>query len=174
MNQSQKKVKLAKKGYLPDFSLGVAYSQRDELQTGGTGVDFISGMFSLNLPIYFWKKQKKEVEENKLNEISILFRYENVRQQIYKELDQTLSDLKKNQQRIKLYQAGIIPQGSRALQSALSAYQVDKVDFLTLVSNQMTLFNDQLEYYKALSDYHKNLALLELLIGVELNHIIEK
>ena len=55
----------------------------------------------------------------------------------------------------------IIPQASQPLNSAIPCYQVDKVDFITLLNNQMTLFNYELEYYKVLPNYLKNIAQLE-------------
>ncbi|MEJ2635695.1 MAG: TolC family protein [Calditrichia bacterium] len=168
LGQSSKKVDLAKKGYLPDFSLGAAYTQRDVLENGSGGVDFLSGTFSVSLPVYFWKKQKKNVEENRFNELSVQQRYESVRRQVYRNLQTSLTDLQKNGKRLKLYEEAIIPQASQTLQSALSAYQVDKVDFLTLVDSQMMLFNYELEYYRAVADYHKNLADLEAQTGANL------
>ena len=39
------------------------------------GVDFLSGMFNLSIPLYFWKKQKKNVEENKLGEAKRIYSY---------------------------------------------------------------------------------------------------
>jgi outer membrane protein TolC len=165
ITQSNQKVQLANKSYLPDFSLGVAYTQREVLQNGMGGVDFLSGMFNISIPIYFWKKQRKNVAENKFNEISVRYFYEGVQQKIYGELDITLSEIDKNRQRLDLYKDAIIPLASQALKSSLAAYQVDKVDFLTLVSNQLTLFNYELEYFRALSDYFINIAKLGALVG---------
>jgi outer membrane protein TolC len=171
ITQSNQKVQLANKSYLPDFSLGVAYTQREVLQNGMGGVDFLSGMFNISIPIYFWKKQRKNVAENKFNEISVRYFYEGVQQKIYGELDITLSEIDKNRQRLDLYKDAIIPLASQALKSSLAAYQVDKVDFLTLVSNQLTLFNYELEYFRALSDYFINIAKLGALVGTNFENL---
>lgn len=168
VQKSQHEVQLAKKSFLPDFSLGVAYTQRDVLTSGMGGVDFLSGSISVNLPIYFWSKQSKQVEESRYNEISAEQKYEFIQRQIGSELESKLSELNKNRRLIELYKSGIISQASQAVKSALAAYQVDKVDFLTLVTNQMTLFNYELEYYRFLTDYYKNKAELEALVGTKL------
>ena len=102
VNQSERKVQLAKKEYMPDFSLGVAYSQREVLQNGMGGVDFVSGMFSMNVPLYFWRKQGKKVEENQLARISSEEKYSNVRNQVYSELDRVLNDIEKNKRLVEL------------------------------------------------------------------------
>jgi outer membrane protein TolC len=71
LKQSRQKIRLAEKQYLPDFRLAVAYTQREILKNGDPGVDFFSAMMTLNIPLYFWKKQNKQVEESRYNEISI-------------------------------------------------------------------------------------------------------
>jgi outer membrane protein TolC len=48
-------------------------------------------------------------------------------------------------------------------------YQTDKVDFLTLVNNQITLFNYELDYCRVISDYNKDLANLEYVTGIQLS-----
>ncbi len=167
VQKSQQEVSLAKKSYLPDFSLGVAYTQRDVLTSGIGGIDFFSGSISINLPLYFWKKQSKNVEESKYNEISATHKYEFIQRQIEGELESKLSVLNRNRRLIDLYKSGIIPQASQTVKSALAAYQVNKVDFLTLVNNQKSLFNYELDYYRILSDYYKNIAELEALVGTK-------
>ncbi len=50
--QSKLKIDLAKKDYWPNIGVFVAYTQRDELENGNPGYDFVSGGISLNIPIY--------------------------------------------------------------------------------------------------------------------------
>jgi len=168
LQQSEKKVKLSKKDYLPDFSLGVAYTQREQLQNGMGGVDFVSGMFSMNLPIYFWKKQDKKFEESQYSEKMVQDKFADVRNQVYFNLDKTASEVKKNYRLMDLYKKGIIPQATQSLNSAISGYQTDMVDFLTLLNNQITLFNFELDYYRILKDYVKGIAELEAETGTNL------
>ena len=159
--------KLAKKGYMPDFSLGVAYTQRDDLLTGMKMYDFFSTEVSMNLPLYFYKKQSKNVQEKQLQLASVEEKYVAIKNEVLFQIENTLSDLKKDEKLLDLYKTGIIPQASQSLNSAMSGYQVDKVDFLTLLNNQMTLFNYELEYYRILADHEKNLANLEAAVGQE-------
>jgi len=166
--KSHHEVKLAKKSYLPDFSLEMAYMQRDDLISGMAGIDFLSGSIRINLPIYFWKKQSREVEESKYNDLSITQKYEYILREIERELESKWSELDKNRRLLELYKGGILTQASQAVKSALAAYQVDKVDFLTLVNNQTNLFQYELDYHRILSDYYKNIAELEALVGKEL------
>lgn len=168
LQQSEKKVKLSKKDYLPDFSLGVAYTQREQLQNGMGGVDFVSGMFSINLPLYFWKKQDKKVEESQYSTKMVQEKLADVYNQVYFNLDKIASEVRKNYRLMDLYQKGIIPQATQSLNSAISGYQTDKVDFLTLLNNQITLFNFELDYYRILNDYVNGIAELEAETGTNL------
>ncbi|MFZ0391548.1 MAG: TolC family protein, partial [Calditrichia bacterium] len=167
LKQSRKKVDLAKKGYLPDFKLGVAYTQREALQNGMPGVDFVSGLFTMEVPLYFWKKQKKNIEENRYSQIALQKKYEDVKNQVFSKLDQKFTEIQKNEKLLQLYKTGIIPLANQSLESALSGYQTDRVDFLTLLNNQITIFNYELEYYRVFSDLFKNLAELQALTGFD-------
>ena len=69
---------------------------------------------------------------------------------------------------IKLYQKDIIPQAKASLDSAMAAYEVGSVDFITLLDSQLTLFNYRLNYYQVLADYEKDLAELEAVVGKRL------
>ena len=168
--QSDHGVHLAQKSYLPDISLGIAYTHRDVLLNGSGGVDYISGSVSLSLPVYFWAKQKKEVEESKLKKISAQQDFENVKQQIESEIEAKFSEMQKNHQLKELYNNRILPQTRQALQSTLGAYQVSKTDFLTLLNSYSTVYNYELEYYRVLTDCQKNQAELEALVGESLDY----
>lgn len=167
--QSRLKVDLAKKDYWPNFGIFLAYTQRDGLQNGAPGYDFLSGGISLSLPIYSGSKQSKKVEETIYNENMIEEKYQQVLNQLSFDLENAYSSLMKNQKLAALFESGIIPQATQSLESALTGYQTDKVDFLTLINNQITLFNYELEYYRVLTDYHKDLADLEYITGVNLS-----
>ncbi|MFN2126725.1 MAG: TolC family protein [Anaerolineales bacterium] len=166
--QSAKKVSLAKKEYLPDFKLGIAYTQRDKLENGMGGIDYLSGLFSVDIPLYFWRKQNKKVEETRYNQDMVQQSYRNVQNQVYADLDKSLSDVEKNYRLLELYKSGIIPQATQSLNAAIAGYQTNKVNFLTLLNNQLTLFNFELDYYRFLSDYRKGIADLEAATGVNL------
>ena len=45
---------------------------------------------------------------------------------------------------------------------------MDKVDFLTLLNNQLTLFKWEIKYHRELTGYEKNLAALENMVGKSL------
>ena len=50
----------------------------------------------------------------------------------------------------------------------MSAYEVGKVDFLTILDNFVTVLDYQVAYYRELTNYQIALTRLEPLVGVEL------
>jgi len=68
----------------------------------------------------------------------------------------------------ELYKNGIIPQSTLSLESAISAYQVGEVDFLTLLNNLVMLFNFELEYFEQVAALNKSLARIEEVSGLDL------
>ncbi len=160
--------KLARKDYLPNFKLSIAYSQRDDLRMGMKMYDFFSAAITLNIPLYFYRKQSKKVQETALNLTMTKEQYNNVKNEVFFQIENALEEAQRDGQLTDLYKTGIIPQATQSLNSAISGYQVDKVDFITMLHNQLTLFNYEIDYYRLLSDFEKKLAELEAIVGKKL------
>jgi outer membrane protein TolC len=69
---------------------------------------------------------------------------------------------------LKLYKERIIPQASMAVESSLANYKVDRVDFLTVLSDINSLFSYELEYVKNLSNLWASAAKIEELTSLEI------
>ena len=78
------------------------------------------------------------------------------------------SMIQRGERQIELYKTGILPQASLQINSAMSAYRVNKADFMTLLDSQMTLYKYELEYHQALTEYEKNVASLGAAIGKQI------
>lgn len=168
VKQSGQQVELARNDRYPDFAVGVAYTQRNELQNGMPGYDFVSAMFNVKIPLFHNKKQDKKVQETRIRQTAMEYRFQNVANTIEQKLQQSLTNLEKNRRLIDLYETGIIPQAEESLESSMAGYQNDRVDFLSLLDSELTLFEFRLDYHRFVADYHKALAELEALTGTEL------
>ena len=69
----------------------------------------------------------------------------------------------------ELFRTAILPQSQQSLRSARSGYQVDKVDFLTLLNNQVTLLNHEIAYYGHVTEHERQVAQLEAATGTSLH-----
>jgi cobalt-zinc-cadmium efflux system outer membrane protein len=168
INKAGAAVKLAHRDLWPNFTLGASYSQRDNLATGMIMHDFFSVTISLNIPLYYKRKQGAKVVEKELDQAAVTAEYKNVRAEVLAEIEGLKAELERNRKRVELYQGGILIQAQQSLESAQTGYQVGKVDFLTLIANWMMVENYELQYFFALADYHKALAGYELSTGGEL------
>jgi len=167
MGRAEAAVKLTRRDYWPNFTLGTSYNQRDNLANGMIMHDFFSVTVSLNIPLYYKRKQGAKVAEKELDRAAVAAEYENARAGVLAEIESLKADLERNRKRVELYQGGILIQAQQSLESALAGYQVGKVDFLTLINNWMMVENYELQYFFALADYRKALAGYELAIGRE-------
>jgi cobalt-zinc-cadmium efflux system outer membrane protein len=75
---------------------------------------------------------------------------------------------KEAQERAALLKTTILPQSEQTLAVSRIAYQTDRVDFQALIDNERTLLDSQLDYVRALSEFHQATADLERAIGTDL------
>ena len=78
---------------------------------------------------------------------------------------QQAAAVEQNLKSARLYQTAILPQARLTVESALAAYKVNRVDFLTLLDSQMTVFNYEISLVTAMANYNKALAEIDLLTG---------
>ncbi|WP_239250241.1 TolC family protein [Candidatus Nitrotoga sp. M5] len=166
LDAAHTRVNLAEKDYYPDFKLGAAYGARNGSNPNGSArADFTSIMFSMNLPIYTGKKQDRALAQRKAEVVKEKFSLEDRVVQVDTEIEQALADYRAGHDQASLFKTGIIPQASMTVSSMLAAYQVNKVDFLNLVRSQITLYNYETQYWKALSSGWQAWARLEAAVG---------
>ena len=158
---------LAKWDYYPDFNFIFAYGQRDNGPMMERR-DMLTGMVEVNIPLYFYWKQSRKVSEARAEVLSLEAQYQAMRNEIQFMIADMTSMIARGERQLELYQTGIIPQAGLQVNSAMSAYRVNKADFLTLLDSQMTLYKYELEYHQALTEYEKNVANLEAVVGKRL------
>jgi len=174
--ESQAYAKLARRSYYPDFTVTLGYGQRDDLTLDGDRVkqsDLVSGSVGFNLPVYSYRKQGREAAESRARvrerEQERVDRGLRVRE----EVAATHAQAEGAWRQIQLYQGGVIPQSENSLQSARSGYQVNKVDFLTLLDNQKTLYDLEIKLHRLQADYSRASARLDELSARPLAEILQ-
>lgn len=78
------------------------------------------------------------------------------------------ADLVRARRLQQLYRGTVLPQAAATVQSALSAYRVGTVDFMTLLDAQMLVANYRRDLVKLESEEGKAWAELEMLLSDEL------
>jgi len=171
---AEKKVDLAELDYYPDFKIGAGYGFRQGNNTGrnNSRADFLTMGVSLNLPLYTGTKQDRALEQRKAEVAKENFSLQDIREAVWAEASTALADYNKTKDQASLFKTGIIPQASQTVASMLAGYQVNKVDFLNLVRSQITLYNFETQYWRALTSARQSLARLEAAIGKKINQEI--
>jgi len=152
---------LAETAKLPDFSVSAGYSRRAGF------ADFFDVMVSAPIPIFSGRKQSQGVVEQG----AVLAEHEARHHAMVDELNSEIaglhSQLTRIRQQLVLLNDGILPQARTGLASATTSYQVGRVDFLTLLDAQATLYRQELDYERLLADFATDLAALERAVGTE-------
>lgn len=156
--------KLARLNYRPDFKVGLAYTVR-EPNPGDDGTDFVGIEFGVNLPL-FRDKRDAAVAEADSSVRMAMEQFKDFQARVNFNLHDAYVQMQKNHDQAALYKTGIIPQASQSYEAALSAYQVGKVSFLTLIDNLMTLYRYEIDYYRVLTEVQRNIARLEAESGL--------
>ena len=164
----EKAYALAKREYYPDFNFKFAYGQRDSTPSGMSRMNMLTGMVEVNIPIFYKSKQDRKVAETKADIQVAEAQYRAMKNEVLFMITDMVSMVQRSERQINLYRTGILPQTSLQINSAMSAYRVNKADFMTLLDSQMTLYKYELEYHQALTEYEKNVAGLGATIGKQL------
>jgi outer membrane protein, heavy metal efflux system len=164
----EKAYALAKREYYPDFNLKFAYGQRDSTPNGISRMNMLTGMVEVNIPIFYKSKQDRKVAETKAEIQLAEAQYRAMKNEVLFMITDMVSMVQRVERQIDLYKTGIIPQASLQVNSAMSAYRVNKADFMTLLDSQMTLYKYELVYHQALTEYEKNVASLGAVTGKQL------
>lgn len=160
---------LAKKDYYPDFRLGAAYGFRStpDRLTGETLPDFLSIMFSVNLPIYSGSRQDKALEQRRNEVAHRQFMLGDSLRSVEAAIAQQRAQYVAAREQVLLFSTAILPQAEQTVESMLAGYQVNEVDFLNVVNAELRLFNSQVSYWEALGAAKESLARLATAVGEE-------
>jgi len=172
IESAQTRVKLAEKDYYPDFNLGAAYGLRSGINpaSGLRRPDFASVKLSITLPLFTSSKQDRQLDQRKAELARSEFSYQDAKDAVLAEVSQALAAYEKAREQVLLFKTGIIPQANQTVASMLAGYQVGKVDFLNLVRAQITLYNYETQYWKALAKANQSLARLDAAVGKETSY----
>lgn len=161
-SRSEFAVQLARRELKPDLGASFVYHNRggfDPIWTfGGT----------LRIPLYAARKQRKAIEEAEASLRGAQLAVDARRLEVAFQVDQAYAVASSAQAILRLYDEVILKQANLALESALSTYQVGKIDFLTTLSSWIRLRDHELAHIDHVVEYLSALARLEALTGFEL------
>ena len=164
IEQSQLAVGLARKEFYPDFSVSWDYQNRT------SGMPEMYGLkFTMNLPIFNKGRRYAAVNEASETQASARQMREAVRTVLLFQVKEQFLAARASDELLTLYLKALVPQSALTLESSLAAYQVGSLDFLSLITNFISVLDYETSYYEELARYQQALARLEELTGIELD-----
>jgi len=152
---------LARKEIWPDLQVGAQYAQRGG-EMGGTD-RMGSLMVGASIPIFARDRQYRMREETAAMKQMAQADVAMMRADTRGKMGEAYANLVRARNLAQLYRSTVLPQAEATVASALSAYRVGSVDFMTLLDDQMTVNKYRQELFALDADQGKAWADLEML-----------
>jgi outer membrane protein TolC len=144
---------------LPDLMLSVSYGQRPRFD------DMVSLMVGISLPLWAGSRALPMRRETAAIRAGAEADALALRNETYAELTELHAAAVRAHALMELYDDDILPQARAAVASALAAYRVGRVEFATLLENEMAVNTYEIARLRFDVHYHHALAGIEALTG---------
>lgn len=164
---SETAVTLAKLEYAPDFTLGYTY---DHFQFAAAAPDTVhlqthSVSVGLTMPVFFWFRQKEEVERARFDLEAARSDLRSIRLQTSTQVTNVYRQADLAYRTALLYRDSLVPLARQGVNVALVAYQGGKVDFTTLSSALQQRNSARVTYLQQANQFLAQRIALEQAIG---------
>ena len=162
-------IKLARRDYYPDVSVGVGYIETGEaLEPGvsGSGSDPLTAAASINLPVWYGRYRAAE-REARFRRAAAAETREDREQRLRADLERALFHYRDAERKIDLYRDTLVPKAEESLKVTQQGFEAGKAGFPALVDAQRSLLEFQLEHQRARAERGTRLAEIEMLTGKE-------
>jgi outer membrane protein, heavy metal efflux system len=157
--------RLARRELIPDLQFGLQYGQR----SGEMGPERMGSlMVGASLPVFARSRQLRMREETVAMREMAEADLGAMRADTRARVAEAYASLTRARNLTALYRNTVLPQAEATASSALSAYRVGGVDFMTLLDNRMVVNRYRQELFRLEADEGQSWAELEMLLGREL------
>jgi len=157
-------IKLAKKNYLPDFSVSVDVMGTN---SGAPNTLYTAGIW-FTIPIWFGKNAAS-VREARARREDAVKRQLDLCNALLSRLQLALYNYRDAWRKIDLYGKTLVPKAVQSLEVNRLAFEAGQATFLDLIDAERSLLDFQLSHERALANRAQRLAEIEMLIGVPLH-----
>ena len=145
-------VRAARREIYPDLMVGLSYGARPQY------ADMGSVMIGITVPLWAGARQLPMRREMAAMESMTRAEALDLANQTFAMLVELAAMAERSRNLSELYGSSILPQARAAVESALSAYRVGRVNFMSVVENQMTVNRYETERVRLIAAYHTALA----------------
>jgi outer membrane protein TolC len=149
----------------PDLQLGVQLGRRG----GEMGTEWMGSlMVGASVPVFARSRQFRMRDEAAAMTAMAAADLRAMQADTRGQLGEAYANLRRSRNLTNLYRATVIPQAEATVSSALAAYRVGSVDFMTLLDNRMSVNRYRQELHALEAEEGKAWAELEMLTGQQL------
>ncbi len=169
--RSEFAVSLAKKSFLPDFSLGLFHQSVkgqppfNDNEFTGTSVNSWGIDLSLSIPLWFSSGPQGEVDEADANIQVARIQREAIERTVRTSIQIAFHTVKTAEAQVNVFKESLLQDIEDELQSGITLYRNNQIDALNLSEIYKTYTETKAEYYRALHTF--NLALTDLEVAGE-------
>lgn len=165
INTASTEIELAHKDYWPDMDVKLAYGQRDEDFNGRNLPDFVTASVTVNLPLWQKTRQDPNLTAAQKSHQAAVKRYLNLIDSLPHQVEALVTEIRDTQENYRLFSDALMLQAEQWASSALTAYEVGKVEFNTMIAAQIRLLRFELQAAKYIYRTYQKRAELEEIIG---------
>lgn len=155
-------LKLALRDRYPDLEISLGYFDRGGFE------NLYEAMVSFSLPLYYRSKQAAAISETQADLTEARHSFAQAEQNVKLKASQLYREMTTTHRLLNLIEQGLLPQDRMAFESARAGYEVGKIDLQRLLNNLMVLLEDEIGLQETMFRYHKALAEMEALTGLDL------
>jgi outer membrane protein TolC len=164
--KSRQQQSLAKKGYVPDFTVSAGYMLMPPT-VNMRNTYMVEG--SMTLPWFDRRKHDAEIATAGAAVTEQDAELAAMRTEAFGQIKESLAEAEAAQKFSALYQNSLRPQAEATLHAAVIAYENNQADFLNLLDSQMQVIDIDLAWLQALADFNARMADLELAVGAPID-----
>jgi outer membrane protein, heavy metal efflux system len=161
IERAQSSLSLAQKDRYPDFTLNAGYYSM------GSMPSMYMFRVDVKLPIRSGKTHA-EIAERSQQVAETRHTYEATARSLEYRIRDEYLGAETAHKLLELYSKTVMPQARLAVESSLASYETGTLDFLSVLGNQIAIFEYEMNYHEQMLEYHLALARLEEMTGVEL------
>lgn len=158
-------VVLMQREFYPDFDVRLSYGEREPAADGMNREDMVSLSVAVNLPIWRRSRLEPRVAEARAMRERTREMHRAQTAEVFASVDAQFAAVQQSRRSLELIDTGLLPQARLAVESSLAAYRVGRVDFATLLDNQMIVYTYEFERARTSAAEAKALAEIDFLVG---------
>lgn len=166
--KSRQQQALAKKAYLPDFTVSAGYMLMPPTSKM-RNTYMVEG--SMSLPWLDHRRHDAEIATASATVTEQDAELTTLRNKAFGQIEESLAEAEAAQKFATLYQKSLRPQAEATLHAAVIAYENNQTDFLNLLDSQMQVIDIDLASLQALADFNTRMADLEMAVGAPIDLI---